>query len=99
MHVDKVLSRHTSKSGETREHEAAVVPLVPQSDGKVGKETLPNLSMLSAGVVDVIEAVLKGATLVDAGTALTVTRSRPYRDVALVHAAARWPGPVVLGPA
>ena len=68
-------------------------------DGKVGKETLANLSMLPAAAVDAVEAVLKGETLVDASAALSITRSRAHGHVALVHAAARQLGlPGLLGP-
>jgi hypothetical protein len=101
MHVDRVRSRHTSKSGETREYESRLLRRsFRKPDGKVGKETLANLSVLPVAAVDAIEAVLKGATLVDAGAALAVTRSRAHGHVALVHAAARQLGfPGILGPA
>ncbi|MGO8982718.1 MAG: IS1634 family transposase [Streptosporangiaceae bacterium] len=101
MHVDRVRSRHTSKSGETREYESRLLRRsFRKPDGKVGKETLASLSVLPAAAVDAIEAVLKGATLVDAGAALRVTRSRAHGHVALVHAAARQLGlPDLLGPA
>jgi hypothetical protein len=100
MHVDRVRSRHTSKSGETREYESRLLRRsFRKADGKVGKETLANLSMLPAAAVDAIEAVLKGATLVDASAALTVTRSRAHGHVALVHAAAQQLGlPALAGP-
>ena len=100
MHVDRVRSRHTSKSGETREYESRLLRRsFRKPDGKVGKETLANLSVLPAAAVDAIEAVLKGATLVDAGAALSITRSRAHGHVALVHAAARQLGlPELLGP-
>jgi hypothetical protein len=101
MHVDRVRSRHTSKSGETREYESRLLRRsFRKPDGKVGKETLANLSMLPAAAVDAIDAVLKGKTLVDASAALSVTRSRAHGHVALVHAAARQLGlPALLGPA
>jgi Transposase DDE domain len=101
MHVDRVRSRHTSKSGETREYESRLLRRsFRKPDGKVGKETLANLSMLPAAAVDAIDAVLKGSTLVDASAALSVTRSRAHGHVALVHAAARQLGlPALLGPA
>ena len=101
MHVDRVRSRHTSKSGEAREYESRLLRRsFRKPDGKVGKETLANLSVLPAAAVDAIEAVLKGKTLVDAGAALAVTRSRAHGHVALVHAAARQLGfPGILGPA
>ncbi len=101
MHVDRVRSRHTSKSGETREYESRLLRRsFRKPDGKVGKETLANLSALPAAAVDAVEAVLKGATLVDASAALSITRSRAHGHVALVHAAARQLGlPALLGPA
>jgi len=101
MHVDRVRSRHTSKSGETREYESRLLRRsFRKPDGRVGKETLANLPALPAAAVDAVEAVLKGATLVDAGAALSITRSRAHGHVALVHAAAQQLGlPALLGPA
>jgi Transposase DDE domain len=101
MHVDRVRSRHTSKSGESREYESRLLRRsFRKPDGKVGKETLANLSALPAAAVDAVEAVLKGATLVDGSAALSITRSRAHGHVALVHAAARQLGlPALLGPA
>ena len=101
MHVDRVRSRHVAKSGETREYESRLLRRsFRKPDGKVGKETLANLSALPAAAVDAVEAVLKGKTLVEAGAGLAVTRSRAHGHVALVHAAARQLGlPELLGPA
>jgi hypothetical protein len=49
MHVDRVRSRHTSKSGETREYESRLLRRsFRKPDGRVGKETLANLSALPA---------------------------------------------------
>jgi DDE family transposase len=101
MHVDRVRSKHTVKTGETREY---VSQLLRRSfrkpDGTVGKQTLANLSMLPVAAVDAVEAVLKGKTLVDAEAALEVRRSRAHGHVALVHAQARQLGfPQILGPA
>jgi hypothetical protein len=81
-----------------------VLPLLRRSfrrpDGTVGKQTVANLSMLPAEAVDAIEAVLKGKALVEAETALQVTRSLPRGHVGLVHAAAGKLGlPALLGPA
>ena len=99
--VVRVRSRHTSKSGETREYESRLLRRsFHKPDGKVGNETLANLSALPAAAVDAVEAVLKGKTLVEAGAAVSVTRSRAHGHVALVHAAARQLGfPDLLGPA
>ncbi|HEX8760204.1 MAG TPA: IS1634 family transposase [Pseudonocardiaceae bacterium] len=101
MHVDRVRSRYTVASGETREY---VSHLLRRSfrkpDGTVGKQTLANLSILPVAAVDAIEAVLKGKTLVDAEAALEVTRSRGHGHVALVCDQARQLGfPQILGPA
>ncbi len=101
MHVDRVRSRHTLRSGETREYTS---PLLRRSfrkpDGTVGKQTLANLSALPPAAVDAIEAVLKGKTLIEADAALAVTRSLPHGHVALVAAqAARLSLPQLLGPA
>jgi hypothetical protein len=101
MHVVRVRSRHTSKSGEAREYESRLLRRsFRKPDGKVGNETLANLSALPAAAVDAVEAVLKGKTLVEAGAAVSVTRSRAHGHVALVHAAAAQLGlPALLGPA
>jgi hypothetical protein len=90
-----------AKSGETREYESRLLRRsFRKPGGKVGKETLANLSALPAAAVDAVEAVLKGKTLVEAGAGLAVTRSRAHGHVALVHAAARQLGlPELLGPA
>jgi hypothetical protein len=101
MHVDRVKSRHTTRSGEVRQYET---PLLRRSfrkpDGRVGKQTLANLSALPADAVDAVEAVLKGKTLVAADAALAVTRSLPHGHVALVAAHAAQLGmPQLLGPA
>src|SRR4051812_3356465 len=89
MHVDRVRSRHTTKSGEVRQYET---PLLRRSfrkpDGRVGKQTLANLSALPEAAVDAVEAVLKGRTLIEAEAALAVTRSLPHGHVALVAAQA-----------
>ena len=101
MHVDRVRSRHVAKSGEVREYESRLLRRsFRKPDGRVGKETLANLSALPAAAVDAVEAVLKGKTLVDADAALGVTRSREHGHVALVHTAAAQLGlPALLGPA
>ena len=101
MHVDRVRSRHVSKSGEVREYESRLLRRsFRKPDGKVGKETLANLSALPDAAVDAVEAVLKGAALVDAGSGLAVGRSRGHGHVALVHAAAGQLGLAdLLGPA
>ena len=101
MHVDRVRSRHVSKSGEVREYESRLLRRsFRKPGGKVGKETLANLSVLPDAAVEAVEAVLKGRTLIEAGAAVKVGRSRGHGHVALVHAAARGLGfPGLLGSA
>jgi hypothetical protein len=101
MHVDRVRSRHVAKSGEVREYESRLLRRsFRKPDGKVGKQTLANLSALPDAAVDAVEAVLKGANLVDAGAGLAVGRSRAHGHVALAHcAAAQLQLPGLLGPA
>jgi len=90
-----------SKTGEVREYESRLLRRsFRKPDGKVAKETLANLSVLPAAAVDAVEAVLKGKTLIEAGVALGIGRSRGHGHVALVHAAAAQLGlPGLLGPA
>jgi Transposase DDE domain len=101
MHVDRVRSRHVSKSGEVREYESRLLRRsFRKPDGKVGKETLANLSALPPAAVNAVEAVLKGKTLIDAAASLQISRSRPHGHVALAHTAAAQLGlPGLLGPA
>jgi Transposase DDE domain len=90
-----------ARSGEVREYESRLLRRsFRKPDGRVGKETLANLSALPAAAVDAVEAVLKGKTLIEAGAAVRVGRARGHGHVALVHAAAQQLGlPGLLGPA
>jgi len=90
-----------AKSGEVREYESRLVRRsFRKPDGRVGKETLANLSALPDAAVEAVEAVLKGATLVEAGAAVRIGRARGHGHVAMVHAAAQQLGlPALLGPA
>ena len=59
----RVRSRHTVASGET--HEYVSTPLrrsFRTPDGRVGNQTLANLSALPDAAIDAVEAVLKGKT-------------------------------------
>jgi hypothetical protein len=90
-----------SKSGDVREYESRLLRRsFRKPDGKVGKETLANLSALPDAAVAAVEAVLKGKALIEADGALAVSRTRAHGHVALVHAAAGQLGlPGLLGPA
>src|SRR5262245_6052329 len=70
------------------------------AEGKPAKEPLANLSALPAEAIAAVRAVLAGKTLLDAGDAFAITRSRPHGHVAAVFAMARQLGfPDLLGPA
>jgi len=89
------------RSGETREYVSYLLRRsFRKPDGRVGKQTLANLSDLPVAAVDAVEAVLKGKSLLDADAALQVSRSLPHGHAALVAAqAARLGFPQLLGPA
>jgi hypothetical protein len=58
MHVDRVRSSHTTRSGETRCYESVLLRRSVRDGAKVRKQTLANLSALPPAAVDAIEAVL-----------------------------------------
>ncbi len=100
MHVARIRSSYTGKDGERRDYESAYLRRTYRKDGKVRHETLANLSGLADGVVNAIEAALKGTPLVPAGAAVSISSSVPHGHVAAVHAMAVQLGlPQLLGPA
>ena len=100
VHVVRVDSSHTDKSGQERRYRSAYLRRTFREGGKVRNETVANLSALPEHVVDFIDAGLKGRHLVPADAAATVTRSLPHGHVAAVTAQARILGlPGLLGPA
>jgi hypothetical protein len=99
MHVARIRSGYTGKDGRRREYESAYLRRTWRDGGTVRHETLANLSGLGEQTVALIEAALKGAPLVPAGQAMTITRSLPHGHVAAVHAMAAKLGlPALLGP-
>jgi hypothetical protein len=100
MHVARIRSSHVDKQGRRRDYESRYLRRTYRDGGTVRHETLANLSGLPGGVVDAIEAALKGTALVPAGQAVTITASVPHGHVAAVHAMAVKLGlPALLGPA
>jgi hypothetical protein len=101
MHVARIKSSHTDKQGREREYESRLLRHTYREDGKVRHKTVANLSKMPAGVVDAVEAALKGEVLVPAGqAAVTVARSLPHGHVAAAYAMAAKLGlPALLGPA
>ena len=100
MHVARIRSGYTDKAGQRREYESRYLRRTYREGAKVRHETLANLSGLPEGVVDSIDAALKGTALVPAAEAVTIVRSLPHGHVAAVHAMAAKLGlPALLGPA
>lgn len=100
MHVARIKNRHVDKQGRRREYESRYLRHTYRDGSKVKHQTLANLSGLSDEVIDAIDAALKGAVLVPATEAVTITRSVPHGHVAAVAAMAHTLGlPALLGPA
>jgi hypothetical protein len=102
MHVARIRSSHTGRDGQRREYESRLLRRTYRDGDKVRHETIANMSRMPDGVVDAVEAALKGELLVPAGDALAVTvaRSVPHGHVAAAYAIARKLGlPALLGPA
>jgi len=101
MHVARIRSRHTGRDGQDREYESRLLRRTYRDGDKVRHETIASLAAMPPGVVDAVEAALKGEVLVPAGeAAVTVARSAPHGHVAAAWAMARKLGlPALLGPA
>jgi hypothetical protein len=102
MHVARIRSSHTGKDGQRREYESRLLRRTYRDGDKVRHETIANMSRMPGGVVDAVEAALKGDLLVPVGAApaVTVARSVPHGHVAAAWAMARKLGlPALLGPA
>jgi hypothetical protein len=99
MHVETSRSHQVLRDGTERTYERHLLRRSFRDGGKVRKETLANLSHLPPEAITAVRAVLAGQTLIDAGAAFEVTRSRPHGHAAAVHAMARTLGfPALLGP-
>jgi hypothetical protein len=87
------------KNGTPRAYFSAYLRRTYREGQQVRNETVANLSTLPEHVVDWIDAGLKGAQLVPAGSEFTIARSLPHGHVAAVTAMARTLGfPALLGP-
>ena len=88
------------KQGHRRTYFSAYLRRTYREGKRVRNETVANLSALPEHVIDGIDAGLKGAQLVAAGTEFTIARSLPHGHVAAVAAMAHQLGfPALLGPA
>jgi Transposase DDE domain len=101
VHVVRVKKTgYVDRQGRARDYSSAYLRRTYREDGQVKNETVANLSVLPAHVIDLIDAGLKGKHMVPAGEAVTIARSVPHGHVAAVHAMARQLGlPAMLGPA
>ena len=99
VHVVRVRKTHVDKQGNPREYSSAYLRRTYREGKRVRNETVANLSALPEHVIDWIDAGLKGAQLVLAGTEFTIARSLPHGHVAPVTAMAHNLGlPALLGP-
>jgi hypothetical protein len=101
MHVARIRSKYTGKDGQRRDYESRLLRRTYRDGDTVRHETIANMSKMPPGVVDAVEAALRGEVLVPAGqAAVTVARSVPHGHVAAAWAMARKLGlPGLLGPA
>jgi hypothetical protein len=101
MHVARIRSKYTGRDGQRRDYESRLLRRTYRDGDTVRHETIANMSKMPPGVVDAVEAALKGEVLVPAGqAAVTVARSVPHGHVAAAWAMARKLGlPGLLGPA
>jgi Transposase DDE domain len=101
MHVATIPNNYTTKTGEKRRYESHLLRRTYREDGKVKHETLANVTALPYEQLDLLRRSLKGEKFMPAATLrVTIERSLPHGDVALVMAQARALGfPALLGPA
>lgn len=89
MHVDIRPRTYRAVDGSVREYQQALLRRsYRDARGKPAKETLANLSMLPAEVVDVLRKALAGKTLLDADDAFDIEHVVAHGHVAAVHAMA-----------
>jgi hypothetical protein len=100
MHVATTSRAHVTKSGEQRLYQSHLLRRTFREDGKVKHQTLANLTALPTEQIDLLRRSLTGEKFVPVDTVrVTVERSLPHGDVALVMAQARALGlPALLGP-
>jgi transposase len=100
MHVDDASRQYTGKNGEQHVTRCFLLRRsFRDENGKPQKETLANISDLPDSAIVGLRLLLRGATLVEAESSLTVERSVPHGDVAAAHLMARKLGlPSLLGP-
>jgi hypothetical protein len=100
MHVDDASRQYTDKNGELHVTRCFLLRRSYRDEnGKSQKETLANISDLPDNAIGGLRLLLRGATLVEAESSLTVERSVPHGDVAAAHLMAKKLGLLsLLGP-
>ena len=89
MHVDTRPRTYRAVDGSVREYQQALLRRsYRNAQGKPAKETLANLSMLPAEVVEVLRKSLAGKTLVDVDAVFDIEHVVAHGHVAAVHAMA-----------
>jgi hypothetical protein len=100
MHVDNASRQYTGKNGEQHVTRCFLLRRSYRDEnGKPQKETLANISDLPDNAIAGLRLLLRGAMLVEAESSLTVERSAPHGNVAVMHLMAKKLGlPALLGP-
>ncbi|HUY49246.1 MAG TPA: IS1634 family transposase [Streptosporangiaceae bacterium] len=100
MHVDNASRQYVGKNGEQRVTRCFLLRRsYRDANGKPQKETLANISDLPDNAIAGLRLLLRGATLVEAESSLTVERSVPHGNVAAIHLMAKKLSmPSLLGP-
>lgn len=100
MHVDIRPRTYRAVDGSVHEYQQALLRRsYRNAQGRPAKETLANVSMLPAEVIEVLRKALAGKTLVDADDAFDIDHVVAHGHVAAAHAmAARLKFDELLGP-
>ena len=76
MHVARIRSKYTGKDGQRRDYESRLLRRTYRDGDTVRHETIANMSKMPPGVVDAVEAALRGEVLVPAGQAAVTVADR-----------------------
>jgi Transposase DDE domain len=86
MHIDDTSRHYVTAGGERRTTRCLLLRRSYRDEnGKPRNETLANLSALPDNAIAALRLALKGATLVEAGSAFEVERSVPHGNAAAAH--------------
>jgi Transposase DDE domain len=86
MHIDDTSRHYVTAGGERRATRCLLLRRSYRDEnGKPRNETLANVSALPDNAIAALRLALKGATLVEAGSAFEVERSVPHGNTAAAH--------------